>query len=407
MIIQEIYYPYARSDIKTLTYYGNEQYLKKLSVKRKNFNLKTILDREKILIKNVLDWQKGLIFKAENILGRGEWIMLWKSIEWDKKDKLKGSMRLAVDYLQWAIMLERVIKDSNKRRVTIFDRMDRRMYIKGENKYESLYYLSNYFGTDYQARVSVFVEGKTEVIIFPKIFEWLYGLKYTDLGIQFVDMHGVGNFFGGKIKVVENEYQDKKIISNLKNLIEYNINNWQIIPFICTDNEGGIIKLIEKAEFDLLGEKIKFNKRSELVFIWNFTNNNQSYEGNSFEFANYSNEEIARVLICFLGNKLCNDDKTSMIKEVEKIRKEKKAIQNIYNNNKYKNLIISKKVKINEVLFETFIKPDDELRIERPVFEVCNRIHKLARLNHQPVSKEIRESNQTILRDMIVNEYKD
>jgi len=59
------------------------------------------------------------------------------------------------------------------------------------DKYKRLFYLSNSFKLDYQPRVIVFVEGKTEEKILPKIFKWYYGTTPDNLGIEFIDFKGV------------------------------------------------------------------------------------------------------------------------------------------------------------------------------------------------------------------------
>jgi hypothetical protein len=93
-----------------------------------------------------------------------------------------------------------------------------------KNKYKRLYYLSNSFGIDYQPRMTVFVEGSTEEVVFPKVLNWYYA-KPEELGIDFINIRGIDKWFGGILKDrdLNTRKYVAKAISNFNALITYNL----------------------------------------------------------------------------------------------------------------------------------------------------------------------------------------
>jgi hypothetical protein len=273
--IQNIYYPFARSGSKTISISGDQS---KWFEMKKDFNLNNELNYLNLKIEDVARWYWILSNRSKEILGASgsDWAQLWKNISWDKKKKLEGNNRLGIDYLQWAVMLKRVIEEVLVREIPDIDEIinfgpgdvlkvktnswncqqhslrsirnsrfldidledekllnsifkkivkpvvnkteleeefskfkkmgfyidwndkticfdEKKLNVKNfyHDKYKRLFYLSNSFKLDYQPRVIVFVEGKTEEKILPRIFKWHYGTTPDSLGIEFIDFKGV------------------------------------------------------------------------------------------------------------------------------------------------------------------------------------------------------------------------
>lgn len=413
--VQSAYFPYAKSGGRTIQITGDD---KKWHEAKRNFKLESVLNKIGLRIKDVAKWYKIFSDKAQDLLGieRDDWVQLWKNIAWREKDELKGSVRLGVEYLQWAVMLKRIIEEHLQKEILDIDEMSnisnddilkfdplkmnqygvllrasRNKRYSGNEKnyyydrYKRLFYLANDFGLDYQPRVMVFVEGKTEVIVLPEIFERYVGNKPEDLGIEFVNIEGISKFFGPKISIkdVNNKYQ-KGFINNFNHLASYNLNKWQIMPFFIGDDENNISLLLNN------GVSISFNQNQypfpkDWQFIWGITNSNQPFEGKDFEMANFSDDEVATVL----SEKLQKQITAEWVKGKRDIGKGIKQIDTDVEGHKIE---IAKKLCQN--LFDKYKKERDKSVFERPIFSVIDKITKLAVLNHPPVDRDIELKNK-------------
>ncbi len=413
--VQSVYFPYAKSGGGIIQVTGD---YKKWHEAKRNFKLELVLNKIDLKIEDVAKWYKIFSAKAQNILGikRDSWFQLWKNIAWSKKDKLEGSLRLGVEYLQWAVMLKKIIEEHLQREILDIGEMSNisdddilkfypsktnqygvllrasrnKRYSDNEknyyhDRYKRLFYLANDFELDYQPRVMVFVEGETEKIVFPEIFEWYIGNKPGNSGIEFINIEGISQFFGQKISIKDanNKYQ-KGFINNFNHLVSYNLNKWQMIPFFIGDNENKITSLLNK------GVSISFNQNpytfpKDWQFIWGITNDNNPFKGKDFEMANFTDEEIATVL----SEKL---QKQITAQQVEEERDAGQGIKQINTDvEEYKSEIAKK---LYQNLFDKYEKERDKSVFERPVFKVIDKINNLAVLNHPPVDREIEIENK-------------
>lgn len=477
--IQNIYYPYVRSSSKTINISGDRSKWLKM---KKDFNLDNELICLGLKIEDVARWYWLLSNISQKMLGASEsdWVQLWKNISWDKKEKLKGNNRLGIDYLQWAVMLKRVIEEYLAREIpdideiinfgpedvltiktniwncqpdslrsirngrlldidleddkilnSIFSKILKPIVNKAEieeefskfkekgfcidwrdkticfnenvnnfyhNKYKRLFYLSNSFRLDYQPRVFVFVEGKTEENILPKVFKWYYGETPDSLGIEFIDFKGVDQLLSTsknaeilrdflidiQIKTKQKGLSNKEretlnqIIRNLKNVdivisnwtsfLGYNLEKWQIIPFFLSDNEGNVKHFLE-AETPIRFKGKNYNILQEWSYLWGVDNKNTPLAGNNFELANFSDLEIAAAI----NDILKSDTKEE---EVLKLRESKKGI------NVLDPRVKEKKIDINKKLFSNMVtnyeKNKEDSLFKRPIFTVINKIYNLA-----------------------------
>jgi len=285
------------------------------------------------------------------------------------------------------------------------------------DKYKRLFYLLNSFRLDYQPRVIVFVEGKTEEEILPKVFKWYYGETPDSLGIEFIDFKGVGQLLStsknaeklrkllvdiqkeAKQKVISSEKRKilnkltkdlkkvKIVISNWTSLLSYNLEKWQIIPFFLSDNEGNVKHFLE-AEAPIRFKGKNYNIPQEWRFLWGVDNHNIPFIGDNFELANFSDHEIAAILNGIL-------EKNIKKKEVQKLRESKKGI-NVLDSRIKKN-----KVRINEKLFDSIFdnyeKDHDDALFKRPIFNVIKKIINLTVKNYPPSDRRVELENKNYI----------
>ena len=289
------------------------------------------------------------------------------------------------------------------------------------DKYKRLFYLSNSFRLDYQPRVIVFVEGKTEEEILPKVFNWYYGKMSDSLGIEFIDFKGVDQLLStsknaeklkkllvdiqkeAKQKVISYEKRKilnkltkdlkkvKIVISNWTSFLSYNLEKWQIIPFFLSDNEGNVKHFLE-AETPIRFKGKNYNIPQEWRFLWGVDNHNIPFTGDNFELANFSNHEIATVLNGILEENIKE-------KEVQKLRESKKGI-NVLDSRIKKN-----KVRINEKLFndifDNYKKDHDDSLFKRPIFNVIKKIIDLTVRNYPPSDRRIELENKNYIEKLL------
>lgn len=412
--VQSVYFPYAKSGSGKIQSSIDAQKWSDLS---RNFKREEILEYLDLKIEEIASWYKIFAEEAQRILGiiRDDWIQLLKNISWDKKDKLEGNTRLGVEYLQWAVMLKRILEEHLKRKVLDIDEMSNIGYddvLKFEpeqmnqngflrtlrnNKYseqdknyfydrhKKMFYLANAFGLDYQPRVTIFVEGKSEEIVFPEIFEKQAGNKPEDLGIEFISINGISQFFGGETSLRNSQGSyDKKFISNFNHLASYNLNKWQIIPYFIGDEENNISHLLRS------GIAISFNQKQYAYpkhwqYLWGITNKNIPFQGKDFEMANFSDDQIADVLREILKKQI----KPSDVKEK---RNSGQGIKHIDCNVESHKVEIVRRLVSN--LYDEYEETQNSALLQRPIFNAINKIRELAVLNHPPVNRRIQLKNK-------------
>jgi hypothetical protein len=475
---------------------------------KKDFDLDNELKYLGLKIEDVARWYLILSKISQKMLGASgsDWAQLWKNISWDKKEKLKGNNRLGIDYLQWAIMLKRVIEEYLAREIpdideiinfdpedvltiktnswncqpdslrsirngrlididledekvlnSIFKKIVKSVVNKTEieeefskfkkmgfyidwrdkticfnekksniknyyyDKYKRLFYLSNSFRLDYQPRVIVFVEGKTEKIILPKVFKWYYGTTPDSFGIEFINFKGVDRLLStsknaeklkkllvdiqkeAKQKAVSDEnrkilnklIKDLKkvniVISNWTSFLSYNLEEWQIIPFFLSDNEGNVKYFLE-AETPIRFKEKDYNVPREWYFLWGVDNQNTPFIGNNFELANFNNHEISTVL-----NKILEKDIKG--KEIQKVREDEKGI-NVLDSRIEKNKIIINE-KLFDNMFNNYEKGKDGSILKRPIFKAIKKIIDLAVRNYLPSDRRIELENKNYIEKLL------
>ncbi|MCG2811136.1 MAG: hypothetical protein L6428_06735 [Candidatus Aminicenantes bacterium] len=412
--VQSIYFPYARSGRESILVAGD---LKKWLELKRNIDFKSMFKISDSKIEDVAKWYRKISKESKKLLGikEDDWIQLWKSIALSKKDKLEGLVRLGLEYLQWALMLKKIIGDYSGEKIWDIDEIDdfsddgiiqfdplkmthlgrsRREYRNERysdetknyynDRYKRLFYLANDFGLDYQPRILIFLEGQTEEIILPKFFNMIYRNSPENFGVEFININSISNFFGQKISIKNaNGKYRKGFINNFKHLISYNLEKWQMIPFFVGDAENNILSLL-KNEISIAYNGNQYPFPGEWQYLWGITNNNNPFFGKDFEMANFNDEEIAASISTVLNKEI-------LPTEIKKNREIGHGIKQLGKEVDKQKILIN--TKLAENLFNQCEKGKNKEISERPVFKVINIIRKLASLNHPPVNRKIELKN--------------
>lgn len=446
LISIQIYSPFGRSNMKQIFVKGE------YNVWRKHFNNFNIYDVFQLLDIDddfLIFCYRSICLNLKRLLGSNDAIQLWKNIKWNEKDKCIGQTRLGIEYLHWAMMLKRCIEDYYKREIYDVDELqyisaekiksDIPMDEKGRNirgyrnkkfineingKYEfnlnrkKLFFLANKLTLDYHPRVLIFVEGTTEEVLIPKFFDEFYG-NFEDTGFEIVNIKGINRFFSSDLN--RNSRHEKLIISNFKNLIGFNLNKWQTIPFFIGDDEGGIVDKLKNGKvFDLtdtfyLIYGVSINEYKQ-VFKYTFTefwnsllycqqdlnsDENKKFASElydktesensmidewiyiwnqDFELDNFTSEELAEAINSECDLNISVEDINSL-KSYNDSHDDKKSINKLVDDDTIKN----KKVQINKRAFEILVENYHELGEnyikQRPIFDVIDKLFELRYFN--------------------------
>lgn len=303
------------------------------------------------------------------------WYSLTQFISIDQRKKLRGAALRSETIRYGAQMLRLLYKDlygddlphPNEVYRTIGIHLPELEVRKDTRRH--LEFVANRFGVNPQPRLCLFVEGQTEEIAVTRIFEEYYGLHPGTCGIELIDLGGVDNATG-------NQAGSGGIIR----LIDY-LHHHQTVSFVILDNEGRA----EKFKKDLLKAKsIHSNQRyvTQQRYVKTLKN--------SFEFDNFSCEEIADAL-----TKLTEDNVIFNSIEISDAKKDGKpgaALKNLYKGKVGSEL---EKTKLAEILIDMMISSELSHKIEdRPIVKILNDVARLVFGNYLPIMQEIRDVNQ-------------
>lgn len=451
LTVQSVYIPHMKSGSRRIQLSNMED--GEWQELKRNFRLDAELSLLGLDVLFICHWYIDISRQAEGLLGgfSSDWAHLFRSIAWDKKDKLEGKMRLGIDYLQWAIMLKRILEEHLQRKVFevdeacrlspknilevdpcdrsleklpilrkfradyFYDEKQSKDYFYDRNK--RLFYLVNDFDLDYQPKVMLFVEGMTEETTLPILFEWYFGISPEDMGIEIINFRGVSQMLStsqnaAKLRslLIDLQREEKKgilskgnqarlnkvikelmdidiVISNWTSFLSYNLEKWQIIPFFLSDDEGNIRHFLE-AEKPIKFEGVNYDVPKRLRFLWGIDNSNTPFEGKDFEFANFTNEEISSAIEKTLGRKV-------EVSDIQELRSRGEGINKIEG-------VEGNKVAIGKELIQNLIKAYKETQedslLKRPLFGVISKVAELSGLNHLPTSRKQELLNKDVIR---------
>lgn len=445
-LIQKVYYPYYRSGANRINITGKSWWND-----RTTYDTKFPLERLNLTIENVVNWYYYSSRDARKILGvdRDDWIQLWKNIKWSRKDKLQGEIRYGIDRLQFSVMLKQFIEDHENKEILDIDEIDNispnsilgypiedinRMTQRGirnrdltdentkinyyHNRFKRRYYLSNDFGIQYTPNIIVFVEGETEEQILPLIYNWYRNSPPEAFGISVKNLHGVTQLQSNRLyledvkqffidieKFLREKIEDnpelrrnlrslhrieRLIVSNYHTFIEYNLEQWQIIPFFLADNEGQILDFLKQAEL-IQYYGTSYNFPDTWMHVWG-TEDEQVFKGSNFELCNFSNKEIVQSIMNITSL-------TFHVKDIEELRRSESGI-NALDEMVERNKIAIVKDLVNNLI--THYKNTKDTKIfKRPIFRVIDKISELADHNEITLPRNRHHENRN--REGIMN----
>jgi hypothetical protein len=147
-----------------------------------------------------------------------------------------------------------------------------------QNELQNLEFLTNQYHLNPRPKLILVVEGNGESEQFPRLAKELFGYSFPQVGIEVVNIQGVGNFTG---KQKTDKY------GALERFID-DYHNRQTVVFVVLDDEGRVSKI--KDELLKAHSKYYPNRmvtKEEYIHVWDKKN---------IEFDNFSHDEIARAM---------------------------------------------------------------------------------------------------------------
>ena len=305
------------------------------------------------------------------------WYPLVQFISVDQRKRLKGAALRSETMRNGAQMLRLLYKDlygddlphPNEVSGTVIIhqpelevRKDVRLHLE---------FVANRFGVNPQPRLCLLVEGETEQFAITRIFEKYYGAHPGTYGIEIICLCGVDNATG----------KEKDRFGGIIRLIDY-LHHHQTFSFLILDNENRAKEFETKL---LKAKSIHNNQR--------FVTQQESIKilDNSFEFDNFSYDEIAAALTKLAqNNAIFSEDDVASAKEDSNPGS---ALKKLY---KEKTNYGLNKIKLAEILVDMMESPESVQAIkERPIIKILNQVELLVIRNYLPTRKQIRDANQT------------
>lgn len=322
---------------------------------------------------------RAVVFRLERMDPHWEWANLLQFVARNKRNKLRGDARRAQTYRELAEMIRLLHLDlfqtdlgppEGRRGVTITHVPELEVR---ENPREHLEYVVNQFGINPQARVTLFLEGESEVAFVEAAFERLFGIHYGAYAIEIVNLKGVDTATGSR---KEDRY------NAIFRLVDY-LHDHQVASFLVLDNEGRAMQLKRDAQKrrSIFGYR-RFAIPAGRVKVWR----------QCFELDNFSDSEIAKALMETTGNRT-----KFTSRDVKGIREQwpQLNLSRLYRRRTNRGL---KKPELARALAEIALDSRTRRKIEsRPVVKVLDRVRRFAALNHPPIFRSTWEHNQAYM----------
>ena len=314
-----------------------------------------------------------------------QWYGLISFVSVEQKDKLKDMALLAQTLYSMEHMLrlfyEDITGDKLRSPDELQDRWKDRFYGHGVTENEMLYleFLTNQYHLNPRPKLILIVEGYGEAEQFPLLVEKLFGYSFSRLGIQLINIQGVGNFTGEK-------RLDK--YGALERFID-DYHNRQTIVFIVLDKEERVLKI--KGKLTKATSRYPSRRKvtkDEYIHVWD----------KNIEFDNFSHDEIAQAMTRLSENRYFFQPSEVADCESRFTTKKGDPLSKLFEEKLNRGL---EKPKLLEILFQ-FIISNAENEFEstgkgkRPLVRIMQKIIELAARNYQPVTlrswKETQES---------------
>ena len=384
--ISNRYFPETQSDRRTIRISGYYDHRTWEECCRK-WDTKAVLTNIGISTEKLRHLQERVAIDARFADPLEHWYGLISFVSVDQKEKLQDKALLAQTLYSMEHMLRLFYKDITGDELPqpdeLQERWKDRFYGDGVTKNELHYleFLANQYHLNPRPNLILVVEGYGEAEQLPRLVKELLGYSFSRLGIEIVNIQGVGNFIGKK-RGTKDKY------GALERLIDA-YHHRQTIVFVVLDNEERVPKIKEK----LTKAPSKFYPKrkvtkDEYIHVWD----------KNIEFDNFSHDEIAQAMTIlgeygytFQSNEIADCECLSTPKKRDTLSElfEKKLNRGL------------EKPKLLEILFQFIIsnaKNEFELtgKGKRHVVQLLQKISRLAARNYQPVTlrswKETQES---------------
>lgn len=386
-IISNRYFPLTQSDKRTIQVAGYEKFYQHKNWHEycRNWDAQKVLLDIGISIDELKDLQQLVARDANDIDPLERWYDLINFVSIEMKKKLKGKALLAQTLHSMEKMLRFFYEDLTGIKLPSPDELHNdwkeRRYGKDVTNDELQYleFLANEYHLNPRPKLILVVEGEGEEEQFPRLAKELFGISFPTLGIEVINIHGIGGFEGKKN--IDKSSALEKFID------DYHFR--QTIVFVVLDNEGRVSKnkqnLIRSTSKRYPKRKVT---KDEYIPIWN----------KNIEFDNFSHEEIAKAM-----TELCERRYTFQIDEIAECEElySKKERNPLGKRFKEKLSYDLDKPKLLNILFGYIIlnssnEFDSDKNAKRPVVKIMQRIIKLAKDNSycQPHSRDTWEWNQ-------------
>lgn len=383
-IISNRYFPKTQSDHRSIQlsipfYYHNWDWHECC----RKWDAKVVLAEIGISINELKRLQELVAIVAEDVDPLEQWYGLVSFVSVEKKKKLKDKALLAQTLYSMEEMLRLFYEEVTGDRLHPPDESPNwkkdKFYGEGvtQNELRYLEFLANQYHLNPRPKLILMVEGDGEYKEFPRLAQELFGYSLPQLGIEVVNIRGIGGFEGKK---------DRDRCGALERFID-DYHYRQTIVFVILDKEGRVSKVKEQ----LLQATSKYYPKrkvtkDEYIHLWD----------KNIEFDNFSHGEIARAM-----TELCEGKypfKASEITDCENrfAPKEGDPLSKLF---KEKLTYDLSKPELLRILFGFIISDpknecDSNGKAKRPVVRVMQKVIKLAARNYQPVTRDIWRENQ-------------
>lgn len=383
-IISNRYFPKTQSDRRTIQisspgHYHNWDWYEY----RLKWNANAVLADIGISIDELKRLQKLIALDAKSADPLKLWYGLISFVSMEQKKKLKGNALFAQTLYSMEYMLRLFYEELTGAKLNSPDesptwRKDN-FYGEGvtQNELKYLEFLTNQFHLNPRPKLILVVEGNGEAEQFPRLAKEFVGYSFPQVGIEVVNIQGVGSFTGKK---------DINKYGALEKFIDY-YHSRQTIVFIILDNEGRVAEVKKR----LIKAHSKYYPkrkvtRDEYIYIWN----------KNIEFDNFGYDEIALAMTELCDNKYkfqANDIAGCVSRFTDK---EGNHLSKLFQKKVGYDL---SKPKLLEILFKFIIsRPENEYDVDgkakRPVVQLIHKLIELASKNYQPVSYDTWLKNQ-------------
>jgi hypothetical protein len=278
--ISNRYFPKTQTDRRTINISHSGEYWDwNWYQYRYEWKAKTELENLDIDADKIKKYQEAMSHHAHSVDPLSDWYDLIQFVSLDRKKRLKNEALLAQTFYSMEMMLRFFYKDLTGEELSEYRGVDPdwKDHYYGKNVTDSnmmfLEYLTNEYHLNPRPLLILLVEGKSEYNQMPRLAREI-GYRLDCHGVRIELLEGVGNFTNGKIERFIDHYH-----------------NLQTIVYLILDNENNaghfknkILKKRSRYEANRLITKENY------ICLWD----------KSFEFDNFTDEEIAKALSSIL-----------------------------------------------------------------------------------------------------------